>query len=318
MREDEIGVQIDRLLVILLRIGELALDEMKLGAVVVNIRVFWVLGEGGFEILLSLVWGTELQIHAGPLDITLGEPGIKLDTLGQIGQSLLMLAFEALECTAKVVSVSLVFTEVSQSQSLLESLGSLLVRWRNLAFHRLQTLLQLALSSLLVQFGVILQPRWPWLGPEALKIVAHKGRAGQSGGLGFEDFLRLGLGKLLQKTLDGLRTLLVPETIDDTAGGDVEESFAVLAEVVVSIRAAVEGLDVLIVEGKSGGGVLNNLFPFAQGVVAGSAVAVVNWVWLAKDGFRVKLNGLVEILLVVGLVTSLLKLSGILLALGFG
>lgn len=61
---------------------------------------------------------------------------------------------------------------------------------------------------------------------------------------------------------DGLCILFVFEIIDDIVGGDVEESFVVFVEVVVSIWVVVEGFDVFIVEGKSGGGVFNNFFLF--------------------------------------------------------
>lgn len=55
MGEDEVTVQVDRFLVVLLCLGELALDEMKLCAVVVDVGVVGVLGEGGGKILLSLL-----------------------------------------------------------------------------------------------------------------------------------------------------------------------------------------------------------------------------------------------------------------------
>ncbi len=55
VREDEVAVEVDRLLVVLLRLGELALDEVQLRAVVVDVGVLVVLGEGGREILLGLV-----------------------------------------------------------------------------------------------------------------------------------------------------------------------------------------------------------------------------------------------------------------------
>jgi hypothetical protein len=55
VREDEVGVERDRLLVVLLRLGELALDEVQLGAVVVDVGVLGVLGQGSREVLLGLV-----------------------------------------------------------------------------------------------------------------------------------------------------------------------------------------------------------------------------------------------------------------------
>ena len=53
MGEDEVAVEVDGLLVVLLRLGELALDEVQLGAVVVDVGVFGVLGEGRLEIDLG-------------------------------------------------------------------------------------------------------------------------------------------------------------------------------------------------------------------------------------------------------------------------
>ncbi len=51
--EDEVAVEVDGLLVVLLRLGELALDEVQLGAVVVDVGVLGVLGEGRLEIDLG-------------------------------------------------------------------------------------------------------------------------------------------------------------------------------------------------------------------------------------------------------------------------
>jgi hypothetical protein len=53
--EDEVGVESDRLLVVLLRLSELALDEVQLGTVVVDVGVLGVLGQGRCEVLLGLV-----------------------------------------------------------------------------------------------------------------------------------------------------------------------------------------------------------------------------------------------------------------------
>jgi hypothetical protein len=53
--ENEVGVKVDRLLVVLLCLGKLALDEVQLSPVVVDVRVLGVLGQGGGEILLGLL-----------------------------------------------------------------------------------------------------------------------------------------------------------------------------------------------------------------------------------------------------------------------
>jgi hypothetical protein len=53
---------------------------------------------------------------------------------------------------------------------------------------------------------------------------------------------------------------------------------------VVGIGAAVEGLDVLGVQVDGGGGVLDDLLPLAERVVAGGPVGVVNRIRLAEDG----------------------------------
>ena len=58
MGEDEVTVQVNRLLVVLLRLGELALDEVQLSAVVVDVGILGVLGQRRLEILLGLVRGT--------------------------------------------------------------------------------------------------------------------------------------------------------------------------------------------------------------------------------------------------------------------
>jgi hypothetical protein len=53
VREDEVFVEVDGLLVVLCGFAEFGLDEVELGAVVVDVGVVLVLGEGRFEICLS-------------------------------------------------------------------------------------------------------------------------------------------------------------------------------------------------------------------------------------------------------------------------
>lgn len=110
--------------------------------------------------------------------------------------------------------------------------------------------------------------------------------------------------------------MLVPEPVNDAAGGEIEQSLAVLAKVIVGIGAAIQGLDVLRVEANGGGSVLDNLFPFAERVVTGSPVGVVDWIRLAKNRFGVQANRLLIVLRPVGLVPRLLQLLGVFLALG--
>jgi hypothetical protein len=87
---------------------------------------------------------------------------------------------------------------------------------------------------------------------------------------------------------------------------------------VICISATVQGLDVLGVEVDRRGSVVDNLLPFAESIVAGGPVGVVNWVWLAKDGLRIELDGLLEILASIGLVACFFQLGGVLLTLCVG
>ncbi len=56
MREDKVLVQVDRLLVVACRLGELAQDEVQLRAVVVDVRVVLVLLYRLVEVFRSLVF----------------------------------------------------------------------------------------------------------------------------------------------------------------------------------------------------------------------------------------------------------------------
>lgn len=68
--EDEVGVEVDGLLVILGGLSELSLDEVELGAVVVDIRVLGVLLNGLVEVLLSLVGVTWTRVSADSINNT--------------------------------------------------------------------------------------------------------------------------------------------------------------------------------------------------------------------------------------------------------
>lgn len=75
--------------------------------------------------------------------------------------------------------------------------------------------------------------------------------------------------------------------------------------------SSVEGLDVLVVHRERSRGVLDNLFPFRQNIVAGGTVGVEDGVGLAQNGLSVQVNGVVVVLGAIGLVTSSLKLTSV-------
>lgn len=66
VREDEIAVQFDRLLIVLGSIGKLPEDEVKLGTVVVDIGVILVVGDGEFEVIRRSVLVTYAYISDDP------------------------------------------------------------------------------------------------------------------------------------------------------------------------------------------------------------------------------------------------------------
>lgn len=73
----------------------------------------------------------------------------------------------------------------------------------------------------------------------------------------------------------------------------------------------VQGLDILAIHGKGSSGVFDNLLPFGQDIVAGSAVRVEDRVRFTKDSFSVKFDRLVVVLRAVSLVTGSLQLRSI-------
>lgn len=229
-----------------------------------------------------------------------------------------MLAHEAVEGTTEVIGESLVSAELTEVEGLLEGSGGLLVTGTSLALEVLQAELHLTKTSLLGELNGVLKTLGARLGAEALEVVADEGRAGKLRRLGLEDLLGLVLGELLQEALDGLGALLVAETIDDAAGSEVEESVTVAAKLVVGIGTAVEGLDIVGVELEGGGGIGDNLLPLGEGIVASGAVGEVDGVGLADDGLGIEVDGLVEVLGTVSLVSELLQLSSVGLALLLG
>jgi hypothetical protein len=339
VREDEGLVQVDGTLVVLGGLAELGLDEVQLGAVVEDVGVLLVLGEGGREVSLGglrvgcwrsvstcnevgIWWGvgglTELQVHAGALDEALCQGRIQLDALVHVLQGVLVVALEVAEGAAHVVGKGLVLAQVAQLQGAVEGGGGLGVALAGLGGHGLETLAQLALARLLVELGVVSEPGGGVLGAEALQVVGDEGGAGQLLLLALQDGLALLLGDLLQQALDALGAALVAEAVDDAAGRVVEQGLAVAVDLLVGVGAAVEGLDVLVVEVDGGGGVVDDLLPVAHGVVAGGAVGVEDGVLLAQDGLAVQVDGAVVVLGPVRLVARRLELGRVLLALLLG
>ena len=258
---------------------------------------------------------TQLQVHACPLDIALRHGRVKLNALAEVGKGVLMLSLQAPECASHVVGKGLVILNVAQLQGIIKGLGSLLVRRPSLVLKISQSQLQLPLASVLVELNGVLQPAWASLWSETLQVVADKGGARQSGGLCCEDFLGLGLGKLLQQALHSLGTLLVPERVDGAAGREVQQGLAVFPEVVVGVGAPVQSLDVLGVEDERGRGVLDNEIPLVEGIVASGSVGIVHGVGLAENGLGVKVDRFLKVLGAICFVSCLLQLGSILLAL---
>jgi hypothetical protein len=254
-------------------------------------------------------------VHAGALDEALDQRWLQLNALVHVLQGILVVAPEVAEGSAHVIRKSLVLAQVSQLESAVKGSSSLGVALSRLGAHGLQALAQLSLTALLVELGVVVETGRGGLGAEALQVVCDKSGAGQLLLLGGEDGLALGLGDLLQQALDALGAALVAEAVDDTAGRVVEESFAVALDLLVGVGAAVQGLDVLVVEVDGGGRVLDNLVPVGHGIVAGGAVRVENRVLLAEDGLAIEFDSAVVVLGAVCLVAGSLELGGVVLAL---
>ncbi|KAI6768290.1 hypothetical protein HG530_006299 [Fusarium avenaceum] len=236
---------------------------------------------------------TKLQADAGTLDVALRHGGVELDALVEILGGFGVVAQQSAEGTSHVVGKSLVLAKIAELQSLLECLSSLLVTITSLLLQSLEANLHLSLASMGIQLFRILESFGSGLGTEALEIVANEDRAGQLGGSGLHHLLGLLLSEGLEKSLDSLGGGLALEVVDDARGSEIEEGLGVLLLVLVGGGATVDGLDVVRVHVDSGGGVLNDLIPFAHGAVTGGSVGVEDRVGLAENGLGVKFNGFV-------------------------
>lgn len=250
-------------------------------------------------------------MQAGTLDIALHQGRLQLNTLVKISQSTLGVTLKVSEGSPHVKRQSLEFTQVAKFQSLLKGSSSLLVAVTSLLADTNQSLAQLALARFLGQVFGVLKTFGERLRAEALEIVGNEGGAGELLALGLEDGLTLMLRNLLQQSLEGVTAHFVGESVHDAAGGEIEESFAVLLEMLVGNGTTVQGLDVLAVHLERRGGVLHDLFPFRHDIVAGGTVGVVDGIGLANDSLSVEFDSSVVVLGAVGLVTGGLQLAGV-------
>lgn len=196
-------------------------------------------------------------------------------------------------------------------QGLFKGCSSLIIAIAGLLGHGKETLAQLTLARFLAHVGSLFKTLGKRAGAEALEVVGDKGWAGKLLPLGLQDGLTLVFRNLLQESFERATADLVGETVHDAAGGEIEQSFAELSEVFVRNRSSVQSLDVLVVHRKRSRGVLDNLFPFRQNIVAGGTVGVEDGVGLAQNGLSVQVNGVVVVLGAIGLVTSSLKLASV-------
>jgi len=330
VRENEGAVEVDRLLVVLGGLGELAQDEVELGAVVVDIGVILVVGDGKFEVIGSSILVscstvrkacggrevtrlTELQVQAGALDVALDKGGLQLHALVQVRERTSSVAAEVCESGAHVKSQGLKLLQAPNLESLLKRRGSILITITGLLTHGNQTAAEQTLAGVLAQLNRLLQALGKRHGTEALQIVGDESGTGQLLGARIQDSLALLLSNLLQQTLKRAAADLVGEAIDNAAGSEVEEGLTVLAEMFVGNGSPVQGFHVLAVHGERGASILHNLLPLRQDVVAGGAVRVENGIGLADNGLAVQNNRIVVVLGAIGLVTGGLQLGGILL-----
>lgn len=226
-------------------------------------------------------------MHAGTLDIRLHKCRIKLERLVEVVQSGVALASQVAESTTHVVRQCLVLLKTARLNSLLEGLSSLGVTLASAELDGLETLAQKILAAALRQIGSLLKAFGKAAVAEGLQVVRDECGGRKLLVLALHDSLGLGLGDLLQQTLNGLRRGVVAELVDDAACGVVEESFAVTGLLFVCVGSAVQGLDVFGVDGDSSSGVVDNLRPVAHSVPAGGTVRVEDSVRFAEDSLAV-------------------------------
>ena len=328
---DESPVKVNRLLVVLSGFRKLPEDEVELSTVVVDIRVILVVVDGDFKVIrsgvlvscMSLVKiqksckkkknrePTKFEVQAGTLDVALHQRWLQFDTLVKVSQSRQGVTFKVGEGSPQVKGQGFEFTQVSKLQSLFKGCGSLIITIASLLGHGKETLAQLTLARFLAQFGSLFKTLGKRAGAEALEVVGNKGWAGKLLALGLQNGLALVFRNLLQESFERVTANLVGETVHDAAGGEIEQGFAELSEVLVRNGSSVESFNVLVVHRERSRSVLDNLFPFRQYVVAGGTVGVENGVGLAQNGLSVQVNGVVVVLRTIGLVTSSLKLSSV-------
>lgn len=239
---------------------------------------------------------------------------VQLDALGEVGESLLVLALKTAEGAAHIISKSLVLVKIAQLQGLFECRRCFVIAWGGLALQEVQTNQELALASIIRDLRRFLQASRPRLGPETLQVVSNKRCAWEPSRLVRKNLLGLLLGEFLQQPLDRFGTGLVLEPIDNAARGVVQKSFTILTQFVIGTGATVEGLDVLWVEVESGSAVVDNTLPVTSRVVASGTVGVVDRIRFAEDGLGIEVDSFGVVVALVRLVTRLLQLGGVFFA----
>lgn len=246
-------------------------------------------------------------MKTSPLDITLYQGRLQFHALVEIVQSRRGIAFQVREGGSHVESQGLEITQVAQLEGLLKRRGSLFIAIPGLLGHCKEALAQLALAAVLAQISRFIQALGERLGTEALEVVGNKCRAWELLALGGQDGLALLFRNLLQQSLQGDTAGLVAEAIDDAACSEIKKGLAELFKMLICDGPAIQGLDVLTVHGNCGAGVLDDLLPLGQDVIASSTVGVVDRVRLADNSFSVEINSLIIILGTKCLVSSRLE-----------
>lgn len=252
-------------------------------------------------------------MQASTFNVTLDQGRLELNALVQTLQCTGGVTAKICESGLHVESQSLKFAEITNLKRLVKSSRGLLVAVAGLLGHGNQTLAQQTLARVVAQLNGLLQALRKRLGAEALQIVGNESGTRQLLGAGLENSLALLLGNLLKETLKSVAADIVGEPINDAASSEVEKSLAELAQVLIGNSSPVQSLHILAVHRDSGTGILHNLFPLGQNIVASGAVRVEDRVGLADDGLSIQLDGAVVVLGAVGLVTGGLQLGGVFL-----